>query len=264
MRIRCPHHNCSLDLPNEVLGRSVRCTQCDGEFIVGAQHRDLTLDDCAASAFPFEEPTPIEHRLYDGLPPLSVMMAIRAGRPLDDRAAAAMTADDWKALSAFESVLWAVAHINSFLWLGGAAVGAHFLFFALSQYLGGFSREAPSPVELLGSFGFPVIAGTMLAALHIGRQALAEVHAKRWIARAVPWLSLLAGLAFAGVAIWLTRRLFEVQPGAVSCLDFFVLTGDVIAILPSFVACASSLAAIEKIAPPEIAKRLQDALAYLR
>jgi len=56
------------------------------------------------------------------MPPLALMLAMRAGRGpawKDDGAVRAeMTDDDWKALALFEKVLWATASLTTSLWFG--------------------------------------------------------------------------------------------------------------------------------------------------
>ena len=263
MRLRCPHQNCPLDLSDDALGQEVRCPHCAGEFVVSSQHRDMTLDDDVAADSTFEDTTPIEQRLYDGLPPLSVMLAIRSGRPLDDSAAQAMTEDDWKALSAFESLLLAVARINTALWLGTIAVAIHF-FFACSRFVELNSMwVGPTAREAFEPFAFPIAVGLLMFVLRKSRAGLLEAQSDLRLVRSTPWLAFLAGLAFVGATIWLVPTTFANREESSSCLRFLVMLCDFIAIAPWAMACWSSLDAVEKIVPPEVGKRLRDALAYL-
>ncbi len=264
MRLRCPERNCPLDLPDELLGQSARCPHCGCEFVVASRHRDLTLDEEHDAESDANDATPIEHRLYDGLPPLSVMLAIRAGRPLDDRAAEAMTDDDWKALSAFESALAAVTHISTALWLGSIAVAMH-LFFAVSRTLELHAQFlSPTARELGEFFAVPIAIGSLLFALRKGRSGIMGARTDQRLPRLVPWLAFIGMLAFAGATIWLIPTAFSDRDGTSFCLRSLVVLFDFVAIAPWAVASWTSLRAIERLSPPEIAKRLQDALAYLK
>src|SRR6476620_4604482 len=110
MRVRCPVGNHTIDLPDDSLGARVRCPMCNQLFFVETDQCEEPPSEQIAAAAP-AEPAPrdekdLTQRIYDGLPPLSVMIALRRqqGRhqDADELFALEMTPDDWRALEAYE------------------------------------------------------------------------------------------------------------------------------------------------------------------
>lgn len=124
LRLRCPHHGCSIDVADDKIGEWMRCPQCQQLLIVDPKHiehptaqpeaPDLALH--AGSKRPPDKPDQGENRLYAGLPPLAVMLGIRQGRGANWKDVPAvhaqMTVADWAALAAFEKVIGAVRSLK--------------------------------------------------------------------------------------------------------------------------------------------------------
>jgi hypothetical protein len=130
IRMRCPHQGCPINVADELAGKRIRCPHCEQFLVVDAADRRGASEQIQAvpPTPPLEleprpsrpRPDPAEDRLYEGLPPLSVMLALREGRGprwKDDRELRdQMTPDDWKALDAFETVLIACASLSRSIW----------------------------------------------------------------------------------------------------------------------------------------------------
>src|SRR5258708_37554106 len=115
MQLRCPENNCPIEVPDDLVGTRIRCPHCAAMLTVEAPVSEGN------------ESVNLEHQIYDGMPPLSVMMALRrqqgAAFDADDFATRyPMTDDDWKALSAFESVLYSVVSLRTTVMVAALAL----------------------------------------------------------------------------------------------------------------------------------------------
>jgi hypothetical protein len=131
MRLRCPHNGCSIEVADDMVGARIRCPHCEQLLFVDRQYEEGAAEPLGAEIPTLapdseqkpqsSEPARPEARLYAGMPPLALMLAIREGRGSAWDAGAIraeMTDDDWKALALFEKVLWATASLTTSLWFG--------------------------------------------------------------------------------------------------------------------------------------------------
>src|ERR1035438_10344839 len=127
MRLRCPAKQCPIEVPDDLVGARIRCPHC-GELIVIAAKDFEGPSAQVQQGLPPGAPDPkevsnLENQIYDGLPPLSVMLALRRkGGPAYNQEELnrryPMTDDDWKALAAFEKALHASAALTTAFWIG--------------------------------------------------------------------------------------------------------------------------------------------------
>ena len=90
MRLRCPARKCPIDVPDDLVGARIRCPHCGELIFIGAKDGESQSDQ-VQPGLPAVAPDPkevsnLENQIYDGLPPLSVMMELRrrTGRPAYD------------------------------------------------------------------------------------------------------------------------------------------------------------------------------------
>src|SRR5271169_6024852 len=112
MRVLCPVANHPINIPDDFGGTQIVCPQCNCVIVLDPKERSSAIQANAPpnlSATPVDsrEPKNLHEQIYDGLPPLAVMMALkrREGPAYDaDDDKLKMSEDDWKALAAFESL----------------------------------------------------------------------------------------------------------------------------------------------------------------
>jgi hypothetical protein len=130
IQLRCPDDGCVVDVA-DMLGATVYCPHCQRALDVDAHHHHVQADPpvlslslgSEAGAEP-SKPAGPEDGLYAGMPPLAIMLGVREGRGphwKDEHGLRKeMTANDWKALAAFEKVLEAAGALKASLWFGGS------------------------------------------------------------------------------------------------------------------------------------------------
>lgn len=266
MRVRCPKDNHFFDLADDSLGARVRCPQCSHLFFVEASHCEA---EPPSEQFQPTSPVPpaprdegdLSHRLYDGLPPLSVMIAMRRqqGRhqEADEMAAKLeMTPDDWKALDAYECVLTAAYSIRTSVMVAGFTI-----LLQLPQLV--FSAtESSQPYDLVIVVLISLIAGC-LGLLWVGSVSLQVVHLTTLVQQ-LTTIMLGAGLLFIVMVLVNFQRLPVLQSG--SSAPFWMILSSPFALISLFDLGRSAFRtrrAIEQSSPPEITNRLTEALKYL-
>jgi len=270
MRLRCPDQGCSISVPDELLGTKIRCPLCGSLILVDARDRDLSVEQfkpgdpsvTPESEAAKKEAPDLENRIYDGLPPLSVMIALRKRQGANYDAADyarryEMTDDDWKALDAFESVLHAVVSLRISTVVGGIVLAINLLqVFAFddAQSVRGF-HPAIDVLMLL-------FLGACIVIQFQGTSALARVQVGWFYELLVPalFIAVLLFLINAGVNGYLA---FYSDLPNVGFWGFAGLLFNSIALLDLSRTFLRANSALRQIAPPEISHRLADALRYL-
>lgn len=268
MRVRCPKDGVPFDVPDDMVGMHVQCPHCGHRIPVTHEDRHTSSEQIQAET-PIPKPSvssDIENSIYDGLPPLSVMMALRRGKgpSYDDDELARrypMTDDDWKALSAFETVLRAVASMRVSLILLGISVGFNglFLIFLLNHSSGPDGELSPLAIVFIAN----VLLVGCGAMLYMGRHRLARIRSG--IAVTMSVVAAFGVIAILGLeCAWILNQIFGgryhvgLPPGALIGVAIFA-----IATFDAARTASRMWEARSKIAPPEITSRLVDALTYL-
>jgi hypothetical protein len=266
MRVRCPKGNHFFDLADDTVGARVRCPLCSHLFFVeaalceGEPPSEQIKPTAPAPPIPRDE-MELSHRLYDGLPPLSVMIAMRRqqGRhqEADDLAAKLeMTPDDWKALDAYECVLTAAYSLRTSVMVAGFAVLLQLPRLALS------SGEESQRLEIYTVLAIAAIAGC-LGLLWIGSVSLQHVH-QTTLVRQLTIVILVAGVLFALLAIANIIKFPHLRSSDSG--PFWTILSIPFAFISLFDLGRSGVRthrALEQTRPPEITNRLTDALKYL-
>jgi hypothetical protein len=259
MRLRCPHHGCPIDVADDMLGARIRCPHCEELLFVDPRYQE------GAPAAPEPkppEPAGPEHRLYAGMPPLAVMLAIRAGRAPDalDRHAE-MTADDWQALAAFEKVVRAAVGLKTSLVCGVIA-----LVLTVPSWLAIEQDNATTPFSL-GRLGSRVATAVLLIAafflLDEGRRRLERLQLGAVVGLAA-WIALGVSLVFAVNLLLILPRLAAAGDPSLVVLLVLAIPFQLIA---AFDAGKTSLwvrRSLRAVRPPDILHRLTEALRYLQ
>jgi hypothetical protein len=269
MRLRCPHHGCLIEVEDDMLGARIRCPQCGELLFVEAAYRD----DADAPAVPAPSPDPeaepekaddLEDRLYAGVPPLSLMLAIREGRGPGRRdeeiIRRRMTPEDWEALAAFETVLHAVAALKLALVCGGIAAG---LTVAVWLAFNAAYAEPPPGRVFSRLVTFVVLAGGLIL-LYQGRDALRRVQPDAWVGRAA-WAALGVGVTcLANVALNAFVLVDGRHAEGLVCLVFLATPFQLAAAATAVLAAWRVPPAQERIRPPDIQQRLTEALGHLK
>jgi hypothetical protein len=274
MRLRCPAENCPIDVPDELRGTRIRCPHCGSLILIDDKYREtgsLQIQEGPPPGAP-EKPDPrqasnLENQIYDGMPPLAVMMALRRqreGKPAYDldelNQRFPMTDDDWKALAAFEKALDASVSLTSAFWIGLMAMAANALVWSLML---GTGSQAPPTWQLLAiafSAGAMILGGICVY-LGIGRlQRIVLDELLLW----VPTSSLVLGVTF---ALWVGIDLLVVCTGSSYQGDapaaVVGVAGNLMAMIAIAIAGIQASRALTQVRPPEISHRLVEALKYL-
>jgi hypothetical protein len=264
MQLRCPNDNHLITVPDKLIGQRIKCPHCDTWMTVEAPPSsqiqtgmpNLSLDGANK---PPKETVNLEHQIYDGMPPLSVMMALRrqqgAAFDADDFAECfPMTDDDWKALSAFESVLYSVMALRTTVVLGALAILINLIVCGASIFQG---KTLGDPlIQLISLF---VIAGQIVL-IYVGCKALERVRLNA-LATSLPWI------AFGVTLVVLFNAFLELGAlGDRVTPALALLVAIPINLLAAFDSGRSVLRvgnSLEQVSPPEISHRLAEALKYL-
>jgi DNA-directed RNA polymerase subunit RPC12/RpoP len=273
MRLRCSANRCPIEVPDDLVGARIRCPHCGALIVVDAKDGDyqsvqVQPGEPAGAPNP-KEVSNLENQIYDGLPPLSVMMELRRrkGRAAYDADELSrrypMTEDDWKALAAFEEALHASAALTTAYWIGlGALIGNVSLWVAALDLL--HRTGDPFPPKLLSwllASALGITVGVMF--LRTGAARMSRIMLGV-VLEILPWSALALAALFGATAAWYFVRmesgnLDDWLGGAA----IFSVTADLLACLASCVAGVRAWIALRKIRPPEIAHRLIEALKYL-
>ena len=283
MRLRCPAKNCPIDVPDDLVGQRIHCPHCGHELVVDPKYRDapspddrvdaiqpglpdMTLD--SATEMPKTPPTTkLENQIYDGLPPLSVMIALRRQQGVNfDKEEMArrypLSEDDMRALSAFESVLYAAISCRTTLIVG--ALG-----FVVNGFLWWiFLPSAESATALMRSRALG--QGALLLALfaccplvYVGNRALERIRLDYW-ATLLPWAAFgIALVGGGGVMLNVLAIADQSHQTWMGCAAVLSLPFNVLILLDSAKSAWRSGQSLGEISPPEISHRLIEALRYL-
>jgi hypothetical protein len=258
-------------VPDDLIGARIRCPHC-GELIV------IEAKDCEGPSVHVQQGMPpgapdpkeasnLENQIYDGLPPLSVMLALRRrkGGPAYDQEELnrryPMTDDDWRALAAFEKALHASAALTTAFWFGLMALaGNTVLWYGALGFHRSAAEQVP-PMRLLWvlSSGVTIIVG--VTSLHVGAKRLGRIMLGAFLST-LPWLTLGLSALFGGTAVWSVNRMFSGDLGDWPPAIVAVAANGV-AFLATCAAAIRVWRALPKLRPPEIAHRLTEALKYL-
>jgi hypothetical protein len=272
MRLRCPKENCPINVPDELLGTTIRCPLCMSLIVVDARDRDRSAEQfkpgdpsvTPESEAAKKEAPDLENRIYDGLPPLSVMIALRkrqgANYDASDFARRyEMTDDDWKALDAFESVLYAVAALRI-----STVVGIVVLLINLAQVF--LANDTPMQSErgwhpAMNVFMLAGLAACMFTQFQ-GAAALGRVQVDWYYEMLIPamMVAVLLFLISAGMNGYL---MYHGLSPKTSFVSFIGLLFNSIALFEMGRSFLHARTALRQIAPPEISHRLSEALRYL-
>jgi hypothetical protein len=274
MRLRCPKENCPIDVPDDLVGVRIRCPHCGEWLVVDPKYRDASAEQIRA-AVPdmslgasaekpaLQEPLNLENQIYDGLPPLAVMIAVRRQQgshftPDDLAARYPMTDDDWKALSAFESVLVAVVSLHTTLAIGAVTVLVNLLAFAASL-------EQTQPTNRPFSHAVVVvILGTCFLVIYLGSQTLRRIKLDA-LANLLPWSASCVALVVGTAALLDVMTIFhERQEQTLGFMVFASIPFNLIAAVDSGKSAWRVGRSLDQVSPPEISHRLTEALRYLQ
>jgi hypothetical protein len=273
MRIRCPHHGCSIEVPGDFAGKWIRCPQCAQSVFVeprGSDDANIQIQPSMSLELdPRAGPTSgetTEKRVHAGLPPLSIMLGLREGRgrAWNDEAdvRAHMTPADWKALAAFETVCRTVWALREASYVGVAACLLTVLAWIATSTAAEFDVTAlPGRAASRASTLGMLLVGFFL--MGIGRRRLAVLRMGVLVELA-GWASLGAAVVFAlNVALTLTTVAVTRHRYTMPFFELLVIPFQLIAMI---VLVRSSLAlyrAQRAVSPPDILYRLTEALAHL-
>ncbi len=270
MRVRCPNKDCPFDVPDDLVGARVRCPHCFHLFFVEREEdAGATHVQAAASNAPADEkrtdPVRIENQIYDGLPPLAVMMALRRQQAnLDDiPAELEMTDEDWQALSAFEQVLHAEWSLRTSLIYGLIAIAVNLLMAGLSFVQERSARDPHAGFLALALLAPPIIM-LIPGLLHVftGGQRLGRLR----VDRLVQWLPI---TTFCNACLFFTyvvAHLMLIYNRDSESLVFVAVVGigvNLIAGIDGSKAWLQVARGLREVAPPEILRRLTEALKFV-
>jgi hypothetical protein len=265
MRVRCIKDGSTFDVPDDMVGMKVQCPQCGHQQFVGSKTDQVQAHPPVPKP---SVPANLENQIYDGLPPLSVMIALRRGKgPSYDEddllQRFPMTEDDWKALAAFEAVLYALASLQLSLILVPIAAAAVILITLL-----GMARDQLPLGVMPGAMGcvfLPMVGVLTLCWITMfrGRNALGRIEPES-PADLLLWT--IAGMiAVFGVVIWLQAQQLGMQSAddGGALVHLLGLSLNVLAIFDLIRSAIRVWHALGQIHPPEITSRLVEALKYL-
>jgi hypothetical protein len=245
-------------VPKDFVGTQFVCPLCQWVISLDSTGRDGSIQASAAAASKGNEPKNLEEQIYDGLPPLAIMMALKRRKgpayDADDRKFE-MTEDDWKALAAFEAMLRAAGSVRTAVMVSGFALAVNLPMLGVSSY--GFERHP----EVLGYFvrvavGAVIALLVCLLVLLVGSRAVEKAR-PRGLVDFVPGTAGCAALICVAAAAFSYFNVLE---------SFFAVAnlaanGTAIALLVQAARRVSG--ALQQIEPPEITNRIQEALKYL-
>ncbi len=273
MRLRCPHQGCSINVADDLVGARIRCPHCEQFLVVDPRYQEAACEQVqpgmpSLSLGPEPrpaEPANPEHRVHAGLPPLSVMLAVRAGRAPawkdDGTVSAEMTADDWTALAAFEKVLYAIAALQTSLWVG-IATATSTLLLALVAAQG--SSEGTSLSRDLFVIATAVFFSAGFLCMETGRRRFKRLQIGAAVELAA-WASLAVALAFTMNPALALLRCYGERYGpapsdvVLACAAPLYLTAAIAATIAS----VRVRRALNRVSPSAILHRLTEALQYL-
>jgi hypothetical protein len=270
MRLRCPHHGCSIEVADDMLGARIRCPHCQELLFVDPQYQENAAEQAEANdPSTAVEPVPddsadLDKRLYAGIPPLSLMLAVREGRApaWDDRAIRAqMTDDDWKALAAFEKALYATVALQQSLWTGMiVAVLTVLSWLAVGHFSDG---TVVSPSRTFSWAGTLVMVSTGFLLMELGRRRLQRLQVGS-LTELAAWAALVVALAFTVNALLSLSLLFGNRAEqAVAGLVLLAAPFQLLAAIGAGWTCLKVHRALHVVGVPEILQRLTAALQYL-
>jgi DNA-directed RNA polymerase subunit RPC12/RpoP len=269
MRLRCPHHGCPIDVEDDMLGARIRCPQCGELLFVKESYRADAGEPGVPSLSLDPEPKPeapddLEDRVYAGVPPLSLMLAIREGRGPGRRdeeiIRRRMTPEDWEALAAFEAVLHALAALKLALVCDFLAAGLTVaVWFAFNS-----AYAQPSPGQVFSRLATFTVLGGGLFLMYQGRDSLKRLRPDAWVGRAV-WAGLGVGLTcVANVALNVLVLVDGRHEQGLVCLVFLATPFQLAAAATAVLAAWRIPPAQERLRPPDVLQRLTEALGHLK
>jgi hypothetical protein len=271
MRLRCPHQGCSIDVPDDMVGARMRCPHCEQLLFVDPQYMEGAAGQIPATAPDAEkkplpgEPARPEARLFAGMPPLALMLAMREGRgPAWDAGAvrAEMTDDDWKALALFEKMLWATASLTTSLWFGITVLLFTALIWAASAQASASPYVTSTPhvssqiaTLVLLSLGFILMVWSRARLRNCQMGSSVELAA---------WAALGVALVFgANVVLTLILLFDDRRDQALVSFGWVAFPFHLIAAIVAGKTSGFVHRSLAQIGPPEILQRLIAALKYL-
>ncbi|MBI2807402.1 MAG: hypothetical protein HYX68_20665 [Planctomycetes bacterium] len=273
MRLRCPHNNCPIEVPDDMVGVRIRCPHCGNPLLIESRYCDetsngFTVSEPAPGPNP-NEPANLENHVYDGLPPLAMMMALRRRRgvpgydDVDNRSKYEMTDDDWRALDAFEVVLRAGYRLRMALILGGAGAVLNLaVLLAMVAAFGEVDLGVYAKTRALGNLGSFLCLFAGLALIWIAGGKFSRLQRDRFTI-GLPWMTLVIGLLLAGNVGLNLMTFTGLADGRVVVL---MLAGAGICALATFATLGAFFAIVTaqaRVEPPEIHHRLTEAMKYL-
>ena len=268
MRLRCPAKNCPIEVPDDLAGVRIRCPHCGASLVVDPKFREASAEEIqAGSPTAAREPVNLENQIYDGLPPLAVMMALRrkggAKYDADDfNRKYEMTDDDWRALSAFEAVLLATVPLRLTVWLGAAAICANVV--VLVAAITSPERVAGTDPGWLGTRAvLTVVLFACCFLVSMGAHALQRIELGA-LTVSLPGLLLLGVAMFLGcLALSVLHRPSYYRDDLLMWTTFLSIPLNLIAALDMAKGIWRACRALWLVRPPEISHRLIEALKYL-
>ncbi len=261
MLVRCQKGNHMVQVPDDFVGAHFVCPTCQCSISLDRQGSIQATSPPPKS----REPKNLEEQIYDGLPPLAVMMAARRkpGHAYDDddpNQKFQMTEDDWKALAAFEAMLGAAGTVREAVM---AIVFAMLVdVFMVGSALNGYPRHLNTPF-----FGVRILLGaciTLLACvivLLLGSVMLDRARS-RGLVDFVPGVMSCAALLFASAMVFGIYQVFD--HGVAWDIGVGSVLFNIGAIAVLILATRRVNGALQQIEPPEITNRIQEALKYLK
>ncbi len=270
MRLRCPENNCPIDVPDDLVGVRIRCPHCGASIVVDSQQGVESASQIKAGgpgAKSNDAPN-LENQIYDGLPPLAVMMALKRQKGIaydahDFASKFEMTEDDWRALTAFEFVLRASYQIRTAFGLGLTGMMTNVtVVAAMAAYMQGNDPGPYAAPRALGNLGSMALLMAGLALVWMLGSSFRRLRAGQPVA-ALPGVTLGIALVLAGsasinlltLAAALDDRLVLLMMGSAA------ISG--VAAFAALSACWRVVAALVRVRPPEIHIRLAEAIKYL-
>jgi hypothetical protein len=265
LRVRCPSGDHTVELDDELAGARVRCPTCGRLFFAHGDALAAAIQPAIAEPANAPAAKDVDHlkdRIYDGLPPLSVMIALRRqNQDVDDHdAKLQMTPDDWRALDAYEHALIASYSLRTSVIVSGVAALS-----AVPLALLAMRRPDPNALDLSGRIAFAglMLLGACCVVIYLGSKALRKVRVQG-VLEFLFWalaigMAVFASLAVFGVAqVTSMRYSGEDAFAAVLCIPF-----NGIALFDLARSSLRARAALKEIIAPEITNRLVEALKYV-
>lgn len=257
IHLRCPHHGCSIEVADDMLGARIRCPHC--EQLLFVEPPNLQSPEPPPSA-----PPEVPHAVAAGMPPLAAMLGIRAGhgRAWGDAgtARANMTDVDWKALAAFEKVLYAMAALKTAIVMGIAAMLLTVVLWVAAAEVA-FWQTNVTPSRPINRIPTLVILCTGFVVMALGRHRLARVQLGTQVTLAI-FAALTVAIICGASGVLTLQMLFDTgrEP---SCPAAVALPLQWFAALCAARACLLTQRAHTAASPHAIRHRLVAALEYL-